>query len=260
MFIIQMTLHLLLITQLIVYGNETIFEVYNVKENKTEKNVKLFKFEIDNEYIIKVHCLKYYNRYSYYDDNHYFYPEYYFFPITQEKTQIITEEKNFLFTNGPMLGLIQPNCSKDFNLMLGLYSNNEILFTKTDKVIEPNLDSIPQIAHLEFFKGKIVEIKKGESLTTIIIIIPPDYQSKTKMYLINQIEEECKDSYSIPAGTSKMIFCQEEKVFEYFNNVTTYISNKKTMHVAFSEKGEEEGTDFIIQNYLDLPIFIEKSN
>ena len=52
-----------------------------------------------------------------------------------------------------------------------------------------------------------------------------------------------------------------EKEFEYFNYVTTYISNKKTIHVAFSEKGEErEGTDFIIQNYLDLPIFIEKSN
>ena len=248
-------------SHLIIYGNETIFEVYNVKENKSEKNVKLFKFEPNNEYVIKVYCLKHYSQYS--DDfEQYFYPEYYFFPITQKNFQIVNEENNFLFSNGPMLGLIQPKCNKDFNLMLGVYSNDRFLITKTDKVIEPNLDNIPKIADLEFQKGKTVEIKKGENLTTIFIITPSEYQSKTKMYLVNQIEKECKDSYSIPAGTSKMIYCQEMKVFEYFNHITTYISNKKTMHVAFSEKGEEEEerTDFVIQNYLDLPLFIEKSN
>ena len=79
------------------------------------------------------------------------------------------------------------------------------------------------------------------------------------MYLANELEVECKGSFKIPANTAKIIYCDnDEKKLVYLNDIITFTSNEKKMYITFSE--ETEGTDYIIQNTIGLPIFVEKSD
>jgi hypothetical protein len=82
--------------RLIHYDNETIFEVYDVEKNESYKNVKVFKFEPNKEYIIKIHALKYYYYYNQ-QELRFKYVKYYIFPITQENFRVITGEEDFFF-------------------------------------------------------------------------------------------------------------------------------------------------------------------
>ena len=88
-------------------------------------------------------------------------------------------------------------------------------------------------------------------------MVPADFESRMKFYLVDNLMDECSDSFLIPANTRTMIICEGEKKMEYFNNITTFTSDKKNMHIIYSEL--DEATDYIIQNYLGIPIFIEKS-
>ena len=160
-----------------------------------------------------------------------------------------------------MICLINPNNFKNFFMISSAIekSPESLLVAKSQEDIEYNLESLYQISKLEFErKSFFLEIQKEDPNTTVAIIIPSDYESKVKLYLADELEDKCKDSFKIPANTAKIIYCNDEKEFVYLNNITTFISNEKKMHIIFSE--ENEGTDFIIQNKVGLPIFVEKSD
>ena len=244
------------------HPNLTAFEVLNIMTNESTRFVSFYKFEKDTEYIIKIHSFVYYFDYNYnYDYKYYEYLSYIFFPLTQENYKLITGQEDYLYINGPTLGLIQPNNIKSFNLFIGSFGESDIVLgAKTDEQIGYDLENLSIILQLDFSFVEGIQIESGDPQTTVAIIIPFSHESTTKIYLVDELEQECKDSYIIPANKAKLIYCNNEKYkeLEYYNNITTYISDIKNMHIIFSE--ENEGTDYLIHNYMNFPVFVEKSN
>ena len=100
-----------------------------------------------------------------------------------------------------------------------------------------------------------------ETQNTFFIVIPPSFDSGTNLYIVDEVIEECQSTYTIPANTAKIIYCDEgekKDQFEYFNYVLTYKSDANNMRITFSDEGE--ATDYIIQNYLGLMVYVEKTN
>ena len=80
---------------------------------------------------------------------------------------------------------------------------------------------------LRFSDNEGLEVAENDPYTTIAFMVPADFESRMKFYLVNNVIDECQDSYLIPANTNTMIMCDdEEKEFEYFNNITTFTSDK----------------------------------
>ena len=189
-----------------------------------------------------------------------------FFPITLQNFQQIKGDESSLLIDGPTLYLINPNREKRFFLFPGLFMEETIiLMAKSNETIEYSIEGLKKIANLPLRSGnmpetRVIEIEKNDPQTTVIFTMPTDLESKMKMFLADEFDYECRNSYFVPANTNKIIYCyeREDKKYYYFNNITTYNSKNKNMHIIFSE--ENEGTDYIINNYMRLPIFVEKSN
>ena len=239
--------------------NESIFEVYDIETKESYTNLKTFKFEPNKEYTIKIHAFRYYDSYNP-QELRFKYLKYYIFTITKDNLKVITGDEDFFFSNGPMLGFIQPNVNKTFTILMGaIQKNNMFLVAKTLDTIEPNLENITtKMQDLRFSDNEGLEVAENDPYTTIAFMVPADFESRMKFYLVNNVIDECQDSYLIPGNTNTMIMCDdEEKEFEYFNNITTFTSDKKNMHIIYTDL--DEATDYVIQNYLGLPIFVEKS-
>ena len=193
----------------------------------------MFKFEPSKEYTIKIHAFKYYNYYSTYETR-FRYVKYYILPFTKDNFKVITGDEEFFFSKvpGPMLGFVQPNLNQTFTMVMGsILKENIFLVAKTLETIEPNLENIfTKMQDLKFSDNGALEVVENEPYTTIAFIVPAELESRMKFYLINDMIEECKDSYLIPANKNTMIVCDDEKEFESFNNITTFISDKKNMH------------------------------
>ena len=103
--------------------------------------------------------------------------------------------------------------------------------------------------------------KAEEKQNTFFIILPLSVDSGINLFIADEVDMDCKNSYEVPVNTAKLIYCDEEKkkdMFEYFNYVLIYKSDHKNMRAILSD--EKEATDYIIQNYLGLMIYVEKTN
>ena len=246
--------------------NMTPFEVINIKnEAKSERNVKLYKFEKDNDDIIKIHCLINSKEYSS-ENKNFEYLQFMFFPITLQNFQVIRGDETSLFIDGPTFYLINNGSHKSFFLVPGTFQEGNItLMAKSNETIGHSLENLTKIANLELSSKDIpksglirIKIEEDDPQSTVVFMIPQDYESKMKIFIADEYDDECKNSYLIPDNKNKIIYCYEEKKkrLEYFNNITTYNSKISNMHIIFSE--ENEGTNYIINNNMRLPIFVEK--
>ena len=240
------------------FSNLTIFEVTN--SSGSERNVRFYKFEPNTEYTISIHCVL-----NYYNDEWnkvYHYSKFMFAPIIESQLRKITGNEGIIFSNGPIFGLVNSNNQKNFSLIIGnmleLEEENKIHYTKTEIDIENNLEILPS---LEFEQDEMLMFISGESQNTFFVVIPKSFDSGINLYIADEVIGECSNSYTIPANTATIIYCDEpekKEQFPYFNYVLTYKSNLKNMRIIFSE--EKDATDYIIQNYLGLAIYVEKKD
>ena len=96
---------------------------------------------------------------------------------------------------------------------------------------------------------------------TVLLLFPlSSKNNKIKLYVADEINFEFKDSYFIPANQAKIIYCEprNEKRYYAYNNMVTIKSPYKNMRAILSN--EKEPTDYIIQNYLSLFVYIEKQD
>ena len=243
------------------HKNLTVFEVYNSNTKEIKKSLKFFKFEHDIEYIIRIHCA------AEYDDNekklyNFWSSTYLVFPLTNKNFITFNGEENIITSEGPMLGIINPNrITKDFVLLISSIDKDSGFFeAKTNETIENNFENLPQISKLTFTTemSDYLKIKKKNPQTTVAIIIPSYYQLKTSILITDEIDYQCKNSYLIPAGKSMVISCEKKGDYNGLYLLKTFISNIKNMRLIYSM--ENEATDFIIQHYIELPIFVEKAD
>ena len=226
------------------FSNLTIFEIFNVNTQTSERNVRLYKFEPNQEYIIYIHCLKNYNSDYYYNFR------YLFFPLTHSHVRTLTGEESTIFPEGPMFGIVNSNIQKDFEIITDMY----IKYVKTKETIENNLQIL---SYLEFVLPDSYDfydyfkIQKGETNNTIIFFIPINFENKNKILFIDKIIYESKlSTFTIPAHKS-MLIQQKSKYYYDLDYVFTYKSEFKNMRILYSD--ENEDTDYIIQNYIGFP-------
>ena len=74
-------------------NNLTNFEVYDINTKTTSKNLKIFTFKANHEYIITILCFKYNGQYS---SNNFYYPDFIFFSIKKSNIKKITGEEESL--------------------------------------------------------------------------------------------------------------------------------------------------------------------
>ena len=115
------------------------------------------------------------------------------------------------------------------------------------------------MAELIYTSKNIISVTENESNNTVLLLTPP-MTGALKMFVFDEMENECKDSYFIPANKAKIIRCVQEKEIDKFdtNYMLTYKSQYKNMRLTLSD--EKDPTDYIIQNYYAALVYVEKSN
>jgi hypothetical protein len=186
------------------FSNLTAFEVINSKTGVSTRNVRFYKFEPDTEYIINIHCLVYYSEYQW---SYYFnYRKYMFMPITKTQMKKFTGNEEIIYSDGPIIGLVNSNNQKNFSLTSGTIGEYNIYYTKTEQDIENDLEIL---SSLEFEQDSMLIFNEGETQNTFFIVVPLSFDSGINLYIADEVIGECMDSYTIPANTSKIIYCDE---------------------------------------------------
>ena len=186
------------------FSNLTIFEVINNKTGERTRNVRIYKFEPNNEYIINIHCLVNYWNYKY--SYEFRYAKYIFMPIIESQIKKIIGNEGIISLNGPIVGLVNSNNPKEFYIIPGTIGQNNILYAKTEQDIESNLELL---STLEFNQDDMLKFRAGEEQNTFFIVLPLSLESKINLFIADEFDGECKNSYEIPANTPKFIYCDE---------------------------------------------------
>lgn len=188
------------------YINSTIFEVCLGEKINCQKNVRLFKFEKNKEYTIKIHV--YYN-YWYFE---YLYPKYFFFQITKDsfKKIDINNYSGILYSDKPIFYIIDK--FKEKNKYLFDFSLTDSVIIDYYKINETmdydNYLSIVDILNKTnfIFSNYKIKFNTDDKNSTLVLVLSLDFQFKVKIYCIDEIDtsSECKDEFIIPANKAKI--------------------------------------------------------
>ena len=238
------------------FSNFTIFEVLDINTKQTEKNIKnIFTFKANHEYIITIRCLR---RFDYYhDQGDFIYPSFMFFPIKKSNIKKITGEEGII-SDEITYGVVNTNIAKDFYLYAERSIEGSTLFyAKTEENVDDIFINEDKFSKLKFESGSYVRYYEREKQNIVFYVLPGSYSSKMKLYLVDEFISDYSPSFYIPANTAKII-AFEKRIHDKvpLNNIITYKSQCKNMKITFSN--ENEPTDYIIQNYENLPIYVSR--
>ena len=239
-------------------NNLTIFDVLDTSTGERHKNLKIFEFKVGHEYNINIHCLK-----SYSDERSFYYSRFMFFSIAKSNMKAITGEGEFFMSNDIIYGVANSKSGKDYYLFVEEEMDiTSLYYAKTNETIDDLFKDIKKFSNFNFQSGSEIPIGKEEKENTIFIAFPKNfnYDSKIKLYVVNEIIQKNSPSYYVPANTAIIIHLEREdersEQAGYFNYITTYKYQYKNMRISFSN--DEEMTDYIIQNKLPLCIYVSK--
>ena len=207
--------------------------------------------------MINIHCYK-----STSSEN-YIYLKYRFFHITDANTKKIKPDSGYITSKGPMIGIVDSNQEKNFSIFTNDMNNEELgtFYKQTNETIDNNnLEILSELFSSSYSNKRTINIQKGDSQKTVIVIIPFYLENEIKLFVADDVELRCNDSYLVPANTAKIIICdqeEEKEKFESLNYVLTYKSPYKNMRYFFSD---EDATDYIIQNTLGMIVYVQKTD
>ena len=114
----------------------TIFEVFDISENKSYKNLKIFNFKANHDYIIIIRCFK---RHDFYQEiNNFIYSNYIFFPVKNANIKKITGDEGYFISDEIIYGVVNSNNAKEFYLYVEEMEGTLIYYSRT----EENIDDI----------------------------------------------------------------------------------------------------------------------
>ena len=212
--------------KILIHRNQTIFEVCNYQTNQCQRNVKLYHFKKEVEYIIKIHYLRYYRFYNY--GENYRSSQYIFFPITKENfKQINSDDSGILLVDRPTFYIANNNLKKIKYLFGSELSTNSLIFysAKASEAIDYN--NIAKISNLEFKGSKQAYFAPDSDYYQINLIYSLYLDSQTKVFLIDETLSN-NVIYNIPANSAAFIYNyeeEEEKSGKYY--ISTLNCDKK---------------------------------
>ena len=163
--------------------NLTIFEVCNDVNNICQKNVKIYRFEKNTEYTIKIHYLKFN---SYYSD-WYISPQYIFFPITTDNfKQINSGDLGIFFLDKPTFFISDKNFEKKMYLYPNEYNSNSVFFytAKTNENLDYNNALL--LSNLTFVEDYQGYIDQDINSYQINLVLSLNSNSQAKLFLIDE--------------------------------------------------------------------------
>ena len=246
------------------YGNypENPFTICNVNTGECFDNIFIFKFIKGNDYIIYINYVG--GESDYYDYYSYYYPKYIIMPITDNNLEI--KEKGYYSYVDPKVIILNLENQEDMNT---LSMSNKIVYSYTDdKITKDNIDSLT----FEELDSSLIHISNPYK-KKFIVIIPMgeiDNSLEKKIVFVNKVFSEEAGSYTIEAKKNALIFLNDggledtensKEYIPFYNVLRTYSSpNKNMKFFGVTNSSENINSNLIIENYLNLPIYIDQSD
>ena len=198
-----------------LHRNSTIFEVCNDETNKCQRKIRLYHFEKNTEYTIKIHYLTFYYR-SHLD---FISPQYIFFPITQENFKQITSDYsgNFLLDR-PTFYIANKNFESQKYINGNEINSGLIFFYSTKANDNLNYNNVMMLSDLIFEKKGQIHIKQKQDYCQINLILSSKFDSLTKIFLIDGLLYN-QQTYNIPANSAVFIHHYEVEEEEKVENI-----------------------------------------
>ena len=259
-------------TYVFFYFEETYYYYRNPFEICSEDNdciqdVTVYKFLAGKKYTIKVNFIgKSDSEYYYYDNYNFYYP-FVFFPILDNTIE--TKQTGHFTVTEPKIYNIY---SKDTKVLCGFFENYQATLTSSinEKITTKNLDNL---LNLNFVKSYSKEYFSNETDYHILVIIPSIETANSieevaiTENILTDISNLENGELTIPAGKTQVIILEtdyrkyrdDNGLVELYNVLTTYSSSEKNMRLFLSYQNNDK-YDFMIMNYLYLPIIIDNNN
>ena len=271
-----------------VLGNNKIyenpFEICNDKTSECEQDITSYKFIKDNEYTIYINYVNQTNRQWYDREIVLYFPSYMFFPVYNDTIEEINEG----YYNFTQLKIFNINLEKKNQLFLYFHNSLKKLICYSDKKVTlNNIDTF----NLKENENMIITLTESENKYAIIMVIPL-IENPLKLAITNQLFTDInKDTFSLKSGNNAIIYYnnininifntinmqtqqsndqieerklrnieedEKETIRLPYNILTTFISPIKNMELISASISNEK-YDYINQNYIPLPIYVDKS-
>ena len=237
-------------------SNLTIFEVTNISSGISERNLNVYHFVKNTEYIINIHCLKSYS-------NYFRYVRFFFLPITYSSIRRFKGDEGIITSEGPIHGIVESDNMKEFYMFFN-YINDyyKIFYVNTSEPIENFEQYLEILPKLQSIRVSNLHFQKEKTENTVILLLPEIYEYKSKLYLVEQFDDKCEtNNFIVPANTNKIVYCKVDQDDldnpNIFYPVLTLTSDCKNMRYLFSDY--DNNTDYIIHNHVFQPIYVEKT-
>ena len=228
---------------------------------KDTEDIVIYKFLKNNNYTIYINFTCEMRGYG---DTIYYFPRYYFFPIFDDIVQL--KDKGFYIFSDPRIYIIN---FKNFEKFYVIFNNKRKVFEsfiENEFSIEYLKDySLEEVRYFTFYDEITCQYSGYKYL--VLLIMPDLGDNPTQLIIANEnlyIAES--GDITIPAGKNYLInfelTSEEEDYYDVnpltlLNTIVTISSPIKNM-LLFTGSKNLERKDFIIQSYLDYPIYIDE--
>ena len=239
------------------------FEICNENNNECSKDFIFYKFLKKYNYTIYIHYVINENEYSF--NRRFYFASHFFFPIFEDTIE--NKEEGYYTFSVPKIYIF--NLENIDNSLYGYAINNKEILTAetTEEVI---LDNSTQL-DFDSVKNDLIILSARNYKFSVIILVPFMSENPSKLIISkNLLSYDKPGEYFIPGGKSAIILydAQEDEdgdtypnyrnPLDYYNHLSTFNSSIKNMKLLYALE-ENEFKDFVIQNYFDYPIYINKS-
>ena len=184
------------------FSNLTIFEVTNISSGISERNLNVYHFENNTEYIINIHCLKSY--YSY--DSSFRYIQFFFIPITNSSFRRFQGDEGIITSEGPIHVIVESNNKKEFYMFFNYIHNYKKIFrVNTNESIETFEKYFEILPKLQPIFDSYLYFQKEKTENTIILLLPESYEYKLKFYLVTEYSDKCEANFVVRANKNKIL-------------------------------------------------------
>ena len=234
---------------------ENPFEICNDNNDTCIKDITFYKFLKDYNYTIKVNSIKY-------STDSYYYYSFGIFPIFEDTVEH-NQQGYYLFTD-PKIFFID---LRDITELTAILKNGESIYSATSNY-EITLDNINNFKFKHSYGGdkekEFLNNQDGMSNYGVIILIPSFFNDNPSKVIITDkiILIDKEEDYNLDLGKNLVLEFKDNirdksnPLIEY-NNIITIGSPIKNLKLILDFE-EKELTDYIIQNYIIYPIYMER--
>ena len=225
------------------------FAIYDHDKNELSENIQMYKFLQGKEYTIYINFIE--ER-----SGKFYLPEYSFESISDDSIEEI--DFGYRVTQDAKIYYINLKNKDEFKIYEA-YTQHIFLTYTNDSI---SLNNLNELNFKEVHISNYLTIRKNDYDNYLVLFIIPLNTQNSFIFILNQIFIITSD-ISLPIKAEEnalllpdLLFNRPRGVYSNYNMVVNYISTIKNMRFMASNISNEK-YDFIMQNYLGLPVYVE---